>query len=324
MSRFEPSVAERLLNRLVSAESNITTLLFHHPAAVTREGSLLKTLTLREYGTTNDITVSGGTLVDATYEGDLAAVAKVPYRVGRESRAEFGEPHAGKVFTNIVSKQGPKEALEGRLNLHPYDHAQGSIDPTSPHTADGAIQAYNHRFCVSNEPGKIRLPERPPGYDREAYVHYNRKGLGAGAINGKNSWNNAILPGENHAYPEATWPEREKIIARHTSFALGLMYFLQNDESVPAATRDGFHRGRLGAASDPCRQHRLHRLVHGLARLHHRPPPRLRVRRQTHPHRGVAARAGNARSVEARGHRDRSAVRAQGDCNCSETVTGPA
>ena len=240
LSRFEPSVAERLFNTLVSAESNITTLLFHHPVAVTREGPLVKKLTLREYGTTNDITVSGGTFVDATYEGDLAAVAKVPYRVGRESRDEFGEPHAGKVFINIVSKPGPKDAVEGRLNLHPYAHAQGSIDPTSPHTADGAIQAYNHRFCVSNEPGKIRLPEKPPGYDREAYVHYNRKGLDAGAINGKSSWNSAILPGENHAYPEATWPEREKIIARHTSFALGLMYFLQNDESLPAATRDGF------------------------------------------------------------------------------------
>jgi hypothetical protein len=237
MSRFEPSVAERLFNRLVSAESRITTLLFHHPAAVTREGPLVKTLTLRAYGTTNDITVGGGTFVDATYEGDLAVVAKVPYRVGRESRAEFAEPHAGKVFTNIVSKQGPKEALEGRLNLHPYAHAQGGIDPTSPHTADDAIQAYNHRFCVSNEPGKIRLPEKPPGYDREAYVNYNRKGLDAGAINGKSSWNSAILPGENHAYPEATWPEREKIIARHTRFALGQDLHLPGVQDGAGAAR---------------------------------------------------------------------------------------
>jgi hypothetical protein len=221
----------------VSAESRITTLLFHHPAAVTREGPLVKTLTLRAYGTTNDITVGGGTFVDATYEGDLAVVAKVPYRVGRESRAEFAEPHAGKVFTNIVSKQGPKEALEGRLNLHPYAHAQGGIDPTSPHTADDAIQVYNHRFCVSNEPGKIRLPEKPPGYDREAYVNYNRKGLDAGAINGKSSWNSAILPGENHAYPEATWPEREKIIARHTRFALGQDLHLPGVQDGAGAAR---------------------------------------------------------------------------------------
>mgnify|MGYP006166369443 CR=1 FL=1 len=29
--------------------------------------------------------------IDATYEGDLIAAAKVPYRVGREANAEFGE-----------------------------------------------------------------------------------------------------------------------------------------------------------------------------------------------------------------------------------------
>ncbi len=242
MSRFEPSVAEHLFNKLVSAEKNITTLLSHYPSEVAREGVLLKALTLSEYGTTKDIVVTASTFVDATYEGDLAASAKVPYRVGRESREEYGEPHAGKVFTNIESKKGPKDVLEGKLNLHTYAHVQGSIDPTSPHTADGAIQAYNHRFCLSNEPGNIRLPGKPPGYNREEYVNYNRKGMGAGALNGKSSFNSAILPGENHAYPEATWPEREKIIARHTNFALGLVYFLQNDESVPPAKREEFRR----------------------------------------------------------------------------------
>ena len=43
---------------------------------------------------------------DATYEGDLFALAKVPYRVGREARDEYGEPHAGKVFSNIDSRPG--------------------------------------------------------------------------------------------------------------------------------------------------------------------------------------------------------------------------
>ena len=95
---------------------------------------------------------------------------------------------------------------------------------------------------LTNEPGNFRLPEKPPGYNRDEYVNYNRKGMGAGSLNGKSSFNSAILPGENHAYPEATWPEREQIIARHTNFALGLMYFLQNDESVPPAKREGFRR----------------------------------------------------------------------------------
>ena len=255
MSRFEPSVAEHLFNQLVSAEKNITTLLSHYPAAIQRDGAMLGALTLREYGTTKDIRVTGSTYVDATYEGDLAALTKVPYRVGRESREEFGEPHAGKIFTNISGESGPQEAKDGRLNLHLYSHVQGSIDPASPATADAAIQAFNHRFCLTSEPGNFLLPEKPQGYNREEYVNYNRKGMNAGAMNGKSSFNSAILPGENHAYPDATWPEREKTIARHTNFALGLMWFLQNDDSVPAAKRAGFRRIGLPLDEFPDNHH---------------------------------------------------------------------
>lgn len=242
MGRMEPSVAEHLFNKLVSAEKNITTLLSHYPASIERKGGALGKLALREYGTNKDITVSAATYADGTYEGDLAAVAKVPYRVGREGRDEHGEPHAGKVFTNISHESGPQEAKDGKLNIHLYAHVQGSIDPTSPFTADGATQAYNHRFCLSDEAGNIRLPEKPPGYNREEYVAYNRKGMNGGRLNGKGTFNAAILPGENHAYPDATWPEREKIIKRHTHFALGLMWFLQNDESVSPAKREGYRR----------------------------------------------------------------------------------
>lgn len=240
MSRFEPSVAERLFNQLVSAEMNITVLLSHYPVQAVREGRLLKSLALRAYGTTNDIQVGGGSFVDATYEGDLAALANVPYRVGREGREEYGEPHAGKLFTNIRSESGPLDAKEGKLNLHLYGHKQGSLDPASPQTADAAVQAYNYRFCLSNQDGNRRLPEKPAGYNREEYVHYNRQNMRAGALNGKGTFNSAILPGENHAYPEADWPTREKIIERHKNFALGLMWFLQNDETVSVAARARF------------------------------------------------------------------------------------
>ena len=49
--------------------------------------------------------------------------------------------------------------------------------------------------------------------------------MGAGRLNGKASFNSAILPGENHAYPEATWPEREQIIQRHENSALAPIWF---------------------------------------------------------------------------------------------------
>ncbi|WP_166647385.1 FAD-dependent oxidoreductase [Prosthecobacter fusiformis] len=245
MSLFESSVAEHLFNKLVSAEKNITTLLSHYPVDSSRDAAILTGLTLRKYGTSEDIQVKGKVFADATYEGDLAALVKVPYRIGREGRDEYGEPHAGKVFTNISSEKGPKEALDGTLNIHPYGHVQGTIDPNSPFTADGAVQAYNYRFCLTKEEGNRLLPEKPPGYNREEFVNYYRKGLGGGRLNGKGTFNNPILPGENHAYPDASWPEREKIIERHKNFALGLMYFLQNDESLSEAKRAGYRQSGL-------------------------------------------------------------------------------
>jgi hypothetical protein len=234
MSWAEPHVAEREFNRLVAGEKHVTVLLSHYATAVERDGALLRSVTLREYGGAKEIRVRGTAFADATYEGDLFAVAKVPYRAGREARDEFGEPHAGKIFTNIDSAPAPRDAVEGRLNIHPYSSRQGSVDPTSPFTADRAVQAYNYRFCVTKDPAnRIMLTEPPPGYDREEYVHFGRKSIATNpGPNQKSHMNSPILPGENHDYPEADWPAREKIIERHKNFGLGLIWFLQNDETM--------------------------------------------------------------------------------------------
>lgn len=163
----------------------------------------------------------------------------MPYRCGREARDEYNEPHAGKVFTNIAGGPAPRDAVQGKLNIRPYGSHQGSMDPTSSFTADRAVQAYNYRFCVTKDPAtRILLAQPPPNYNRDEYVHYNRKSIATNAgPNHKSHMNSPILPGESHDYPEADWPTRQKIIRRHLEFALGLMYFLQNDESASAAPR---------------------------------------------------------------------------------------
>jgi hypothetical protein len=247
ISWAESHVAEREFNRLVAGQKNITVLLAHYPTAVERDGALLHGVTLREFGGTKEIKVKGTSFADATYEGDLFALAGVPFRVGREGRDEFGEPHAGKIFTNIESKQAPSDAVEGRLNIRPYQSRQGAIDPASPFTADGAIQAFNYRFCVTKDPAnRIMLTDPPPGYDREEYLHFDRKSIATNpGPNLKSHMNSPILPGENHAYPEATWAEREKIIARHKNFGLGLIWFLQNDESLTENARAKFREWGL-------------------------------------------------------------------------------
>lgn len=243
----EPHVAEREFNRLVAGEKNITLLLAHYPTAAERDGALLRSVTLRAYGGAKEIRVRGAMFADGTYEGDLFALAKVPYRCGRESRDEYQEPHAGKLFCNIDHGPAPQAAVEGKLNIRPYNSRQGSIDPKSPFTADRAVQAYNYRFCVTQDPANRILQTQPPkGYNRAEYVHYERKSIATNpGPNHKSHMNSPILPGENHDYPEADWPTREKIIQRHLDFALGLMWFLQNDKSVPEAQRAAFRQWGL-------------------------------------------------------------------------------
>ncbi|MCH5375430.1 MAG: FAD-dependent oxidoreductase [Planctomycetes bacterium] len=246
LGMVEPHVAEREFNRLVAAEDRITVLLHHFPTSVDRQGTRLRRVTLGECGRSESICVEAAMFADATYEGDLAALAGIPYRVGREGRDEYDEPHAGKLFTNIVAGPAPRDAVEGRLNLHPYSSRQGSIDPDSPRTADGAVQAYNFRFCVSCDPENRILPAAPPNYRREEYVDYERKYIAARpGPNQKSHMNSPILPGENHEYPDADWPTRRRIARRHLEFALGLMYFLQNDKTIPDARRESFRRWGL-------------------------------------------------------------------------------
>lgn len=246
---YEPSVIERIFNGMVRAESKLTLQLGVYPESATVHEGAVAELTLREMHASGRRSVRARVFIDASYEGDLAALAGVPYRVGREAGEEYGEAHAGVLYTRMGSGAAPELAVRGALNLRPYSSFQGPIDPVSPRTADGSVQAYNMRPCVSRDPANRLLPEKPPeNYDRREFLHYRRYGLAIHAdIRGKNSYNAAILPGENADYPEGDWALRERITKRHLDFALGWMWFQQNDPSVPAERREHFRTWGLPA-----------------------------------------------------------------------------
>jgi hypothetical protein len=195
--------------------------------------------------------VSADVFIDASYEGDLLAAAKVAYRVGREGRDEFGESLA-------------------------------------PEKADAQLQAYNFRLIATQEPANRIKPKKPKGYEREAYtgilpLFENGKlnsafGYPDACVfkahipplpNGKYDVNDVSgglvrlsLPGENLDWPdggggaavranpsEGVQPEvpysptalgmaRSKIFDAHLRWNVGLLYFLQHDDAVPAKIRE--------------------------------------------------------------------------------------
>lgn len=275
---FEPHVAERVLTGMVAAERKIEVIGGWTVDAVERNGRMINAVHLRPFAGEGRRTVSGAVFLDTSYEGDLAAAAGAPYRIGREPRAEYGEPHAGRIFTRYEERSAESEmfpfaAAKGLINLRPFDLCSGRIFPGSTGEGDGAVMSYNYRIFLSRDPANQVPVERPENYRRENYAGLLQdeiESLGTPypvksawlvddirnfrfrnhreIPNCKISWNHGQFPGRNHRYPDAGWPERLRILAEHRDHELGLLWFLQNDPEVPAEVRA---RAReLGLACD--------------------------------------------------------------------------
>lgn len=243
---FEPHVAEKIITDLVAAEPRITVLKGYYASAVERAERLVRGVVLTAFKGGETLRVSGRIFVDASYEGDLAALAGVPYRVGREDRNEYGEPHAGRIFSRRIIAPGgkgtyPQETRLGALNLRPFQAVTQEIYAGSTGEGDGKVQAYHYRLCLTNDPNNRRAIEKPSNYNRDliASLYDPYRTLARGKPNSPNHkrfWFQNFS-GNANEYPAADWPARLEIMQRHRDFALGMVYFLQNDPSLPEEDR---------------------------------------------------------------------------------------
>ncbi len=239
--RTEPHVAERVFTALVEKEKNITVLRGYVPASIERAGATVNSVTVRPMLGGGEKVLRGKVFADCTYEGDLAALAQVPYRVGRESREEFGEPHAGIVFMKPVPQAPDADfailaELRDALNLRKFTGWQVRL-PQSTGAADGAVQACNYRTPLVTDPAN-RVPSPQPANYEPYYLRSLEPYSGVPSIpNGKFGWNRPQLIGLQTPYVEADWPGRQRIMDQHWDMTLGLLYFLQNDPTVPEKVR---------------------------------------------------------------------------------------
>lgn len=163
---FEPSVAEKIyLQMLAEYKSKITVLTKRqfdaHTSNVVKRDSKIISIRILNRETREIEIYKGGIFIDATYEGDLGAAAGVPYRVGREAKWEFGEPGAGQTYE--YWKSMPTEKSSGM--------------------GDNAVQAYNYRICLTNNPKQKVEISKPENYNREEYIS-----LVEDVWTGKNTW----------------------------------------------------------------------------------------------------------------------------------------
>lgn len=200
-------------------------------------------------------TFHGRTFMDATYEGDLMAAANVSYTVGREANAQYGETLNGVQTRQARYHQFKKGVDPYVVPGKPDSGLLPFLDPTGPGedgAGDGRVQAYCFRMCLTDHP-ENRIPfERPAGYNSLWYELLLRN-FEAGD-NGM-PWINSAMPnrktdtnnrtgfstdfiGQNYGYPEASYAERERIVAQHRLYQQGLMWTLANNPRVPDKIRN--------------------------------------------------------------------------------------
>lgn len=229
-STFEPHVAELLFEQMIREQPRIRVWKKHRYRSVTidsdraRAGSRVTSLLVDDLANKTTRTFTGDVFIDASYEGDVMAGARVPYRIGREARAEFGEHLAG------VS-MGPKE--------------QRGL-------GDHRTQAYNYRASVtSNTANRVLFP-KPEHYDPTPFIATDgeraKKGLVTGFgdffttidkahPNAKYDANWADFPGNSEGYADGSWETRERIANRIRDNFQSRLYYLQNDPELPEAFR---------------------------------------------------------------------------------------
>jgi hypothetical protein len=271
---FEPHVAEQILNAWI-AEAGVKVLLEHRLAEVDKEASRIRRLMLehvpadpsnapgRMENLKEHVQVDAAMFIDATYEGDLMAAAKVAYTVGREAVSKYNES------LNGIRPETPKHQF--LVPVDPYlksgDASSGLLpliqpgDSGTPGEGDSRVQAYNFRLCLSRNPQNrtpIGPPAPPEAYDPKTFevlarhlenLRAAKRPVNLGMLlkidrmpNDKTDINNngAVSTdylGESWKYPDGSYDARRQIWLKHLTYTQGLLHFLATDPRVPEEVR---------------------------------------------------------------------------------------
>jgi len=252
MWTFEPRVAEEVFRRLLT-EARVE--LLQNERLNRGTGVTLADNRIQQIVMESGLVLAGQQFIDATYEGDLMAAAKVKYTLGREGNTVYGETLNGnQVRANTHNHRFLKRVDPFRV---PGDHSSGllpGVEDAGSGTegaGDQRIQAYCFRMCMSKSPKNRRPFPKPDGYEELNYELLLRN-FEAGDLrvplkpdmmpNLKTDTNNNCAVstdylGGNYSYPEANYAEREAIIRDHERYQKGLMWTLTNHPRVPATVR---------------------------------------------------------------------------------------
>lgn len=197
----------------------------------------------------------GRMFIDASYEGDLMAVAGVSYTYGREGNAMYGETNNG------IRANGADEIPYG---IDPYivpgDKSSGLLPRVNPtrggNVGDGdkGIQAYCYRMCLTNDPENRIMVEKPEGYNELEYELMLRcmqsdemavwrcfklSPMPHAKTDSNNNYGvSTDFNGGNQEYVNASHQRRAEIRKEHEIYQKGLVWTVQNHPRVPKRFKD--------------------------------------------------------------------------------------
>lgn len=246
---FESGVAEKIFHEMLK-EVGVQIRYGAHVHAVAMDGNRIKEIKL-----SNESGIAGDVFIDASYEGDLMAIAGVSSTFGRESRDTYDEPLAGIRFDKTPRVAKTVDA-SGKLLAGITDWKKNLKEGD----AHPGVMNFNFRMIVTRDP-KHRVPfPKPENYDRSRYqllanwlekeqerksetplsvrqlIGFYPRPNQKFAINNKQS---AIISlghfGGQFDWVEATPEKRKAIYQDHLDYTLGLLHFLATDIIVPAS-----------------------------------------------------------------------------------------
>lgn len=261
---FEPSVAERLLRRMITSSAAEKVSLVTNQRLAPNRGVEKTRNRITAIRMENGDRYSAKVFLDCSYEGDLMAAAGVKYHVGRESRDTYGEPLAGitvpgnpvvqrkQFFPEGVSPRGEDGKLLPGISAEPLGRAGDG---------DRKVQAYCFRLCVTDVPERRVAFYKPDNYDQRRYELLARwiANTPRAVVNNRAHFHHELLParwmpnrksdvndgnpastdyiGANWEYPDGDYRTRDRIWQDHVDYTQGYLWFIANDERVPARLR---------------------------------------------------------------------------------------
>ncbi|GHV64818.1 xanthan lyase [Bacteroidia bacterium] len=249
--RFEPKIALKVYHEMIK-EQRITVV--YNERIALDKGVIKKGNKIHSIKMESGKTFEGKIFIDATYEGDLMALAGVSYTVGREPNSKYGE-----TFNGIVERQYHLNVPAG---IDPYiekgNPAGGLLPWVNPDLGgnigdgDSKVMAYCYRMCMTDDPNNRVMIEKPANYNEMEYELLFRafeKGFRSQCfqltpIQNKKTDSNmgggisTNYVGASWNYPEANYETRENIRKAHENYQKGFVWTVQNHPRIPLAVRN--------------------------------------------------------------------------------------